>query len=51
MNKANQIRNAAAKSDFSKWGSKKSFDIEWAAKLNVSRDCIRNARASRSWVK
>jgi len=48
-NKTNQVKEAAAESDFSKRGSKTSFDKEWAAKLNVSRHCIANVRVGKTW--
>ena len=49
MGKANQVRDAAAKVDFSKRGSKRRFDRKWAAKLNVSKECIADIRVGRNW--
>lgn len=46
---AEKIRKAAKKYNFSKKGSKKRFDKEWAAKLDVSRTCIKNIRLNKSW--
>lgn len=47
--KATQVRDAVTKSDFSEWGSKTSFDKEWAIKLNVSKTCISMIRLGKTW--
>ena len=49
VDKANKVKDAATKFDFSKRGNAKSFDRKWAAKLNVSKACISDIRLDKTW--
>lgn len=46
---ATQVREDAAKTDFSKRGSKGEFDAKWAEALSVSTSTITNIRLGKTW--